>query len=279
MSLPSRYRVAALNDLAGAGVWDPDGDLQALIDQHFGGNRMLDDPRLAAFQADVAERCARIPLGHILGTVRFGPLVLRVGSGTFIPRQQSLGLVRWVERNLELPEGATVYDLCAGVGAIGLALHQATRARVVCVEKDATAQSYLQRNIQRFGCQGAVSLLAADITRPEAFVADQGGVDVVVANPPYVPPEIELLPEWALHHPPGAIYAAEQGGQLIDASARLASRLLRRAGVLLIEHGQSQVEQVAALVRAHGFVDVRHCTDDEFSDATGPSVFTVGRKA
>lgn len=279
MSLPARHRVAALNDLAGAGVWDPDGDLQAIVDQHFGGNRVLDDLRLAAFQADVAERCARIPLGHILGGVRFGPLALRVGSGTFIPRQQSLGLVRWVERNLRLTEGATVYDLCAGVGAIGLALHQATRARVVCVEIEATAQAYLQRNIQRLGCPGAVSLLAADITRPEAFVADLGRVEVVVANPPYVPPEVELLPEWALHHPPGAIYAGEAGGQLIEASAHLASRLLRRGGVVLIEHGESQGEHVATLLRGQGFIEVRQCIDDEFSDATGPSVFTVGRKA
>lgn len=279
MSLPARYRVAALNDLAGAGVWDPDGDLKAIVDQHFGGNRMLDDQRLADFQADVAERCARIPLGHVLGSVPFGPLALRVGSGTFIPRRQSLGLVRWIERNTSLDAGATVYDLCAGVGAIGLAIHHASGARVVCVEVEATAQAYLQRNIQRLACQGAVSVLAADITQVQAFGADLGQVEVVVANPPYVPAQVELLPEWALHHPPAAIYAAEQGGQLIEACARLANGLLRQHGVLLVEHGEGQVEQVAALLRGQGLVVEGHCIDEHFSDATGPSVFTVGRKA
>lgn len=279
MSLAPRDQAAALQALSKAGVWDPVGDLRAIAGKHFAGGRRVDEHGLSAFRADIAERCARIPLGHILGATRFGALELLVGSGSFIPRQQSLGLLRWIEHNLTLDQHATAYDLCAGVGALGLALQAATQARVVCVETDATAGAYLQRNIQRLGCQHSVSLLAADITRPDGFDADQGSVDVVLANPPYVPPEVELLPEWRLHHPAAAIYAGAQGGELIEACARLARRLLKRGAPLLIEHADSQVGQVAALLRGHGFVAIEHCVDDQFSDATGPSVFTVGRKA
>ena len=168
-----------------------------------------------------------------------------------MPRRQSLAMVRWIERNLALTGDSTVFDLCAGVGAIGLSIWAGSGARTFCVDSDATAQAYLRRNIRRFDAQREVSVLAADITRPETFAANRGRADLVVSNPPYVPPGIELLPEWSRHHPPAAIYAREQGAELIGASACLAARLLRPGGVVLIEHGASQAEQAAAALEQH----------------------------
>jgi len=277
LSAFEHHQAMALRDLSGAGLWDPVGDLRALTDKHFSGDRALDARRLDAFRADVAERCARIPLGHVLGYVDFGEQRLLVGSGTFVPRRQSLAMVRWIERNLALNGDSTVYDLCAGVGAIGLAIWAGSGARTVCVDSDSTAQAYLRRNIQRHDAQREVSLFAGDITRPDSFAPARRCVDVVVSNPPYVPAGAELLPEWSRHHPPGAIYAREQGAELIAASARVAATLLRPGGVLLVEHGEAQREQVAAVLDEHRFEAIRHCQDDDFSDATGASVFTVGR--
>lgn len=271
------HQAMALRELSEAGLWDPLGDLRAISDKHFDPDRALDARRLDAFRDDIAERCARIPLGHILGYVDFGEQRLLVGSGTFVPRRQSLAMVRWIERNLALTGASTVYDLCAGVGAIGLAIWAGSGARTLCVDSDATAQAYLRRNIRRLDAQREVSVLAADITRPETFAAARGRADLVVSNPPYVPPGSELLPEWSRHHPPGAIYAREQGGELIAASARLAASLLRADGVVLVEHGPEQAGQAAAALEQHGFQSIHHCQDDDFSDATGPSVFTLGR--
>lgn len=209
LSAFEHHQAMALRELSGAGLWDPVGDLRALTDKHFNPDRALDAQRLDAFRVDVAERCARIPLGHILGYADFGEQRLLVGSGTFVPRQQSLAMVRWIERNLALGSDSTVFDLCAGVGAIGLAIWAASGARTVCVDSDSTAQAYLRRNIRRLQAQGEVSPLVADITCPQAFAQAHGRVDVVVSNPPYVAPGTELLPEWSRHHPSGAIYAGE----------------------------------------------------------------------
>lgn len=271
------HQAVALRELSEAGLWDPHGDLRAITDKHFNPDHALDAQRLDAFRDDIAERCARIPLGHILGYADFGEQRLLVGSGTFVPRLQSLAMVRWIERNLALTSESMVYDLCAGVGAIGLSIWAGSGARVACVDSDSTAQAYQRRNIRRLDAQREVSALAADITRPEAFIDDHGQVDLVVSNPPYVPPDVELLPEWSRHHPPAAIYAREQGSELIAASVRLAANLLRAGGTLLIEHGDSQSGQVAMLLEQYGFHSIKHCQDDDFSDATGPSVFTVGR--
>jgi len=277
LSAFEHHQAVALRELSEAGLWDPLGDLRAITDKHFRADRALDARRLDAFRDDIAERCARIPLGHVLGYADFGEQRLLVGSGTFVPRRQSLAMVRWIERNLALTGDSTVYDLCSGVGAIGLSIWAGSGARTFCVDSDATARAYLRRNIRRLDAQREVSVLAADISRPEAFAAGHGCADVVVSNPPYVPAGSELLPEWGCHHPPGAIYAREEGAELIAASARLAARLLRPGGVLLIEHGESQAEQAASALEQHGLHSIRHCQDDDFSDATGPSVFTLGR--
>ncbi|NVZ26491.1 peptide chain release factor N(5)-glutamine methyltransferase [Pseudomonas gingeri] len=272
--------VTALENLTKAGVWDPLGDLRAIAGKHFSSGLEPDGHRLSAFQLDVAERCARTPLGHILGYTDFADLRFVVGSGAFIPRLQSMAMVRWIEENLPLDSHSMVYDLCSGVGAIGLSIWSRSGARVVCVENDPIAQAYLGRNIHRL-CQGRpdVTLCEGDISRLDKFEQARGSVDVVVSNPPYVSAGTELLPEWGIHHPSGAIYAGDQGGELIEASARLADLILKPKGALLIEHGEAQGHRVRSLLEQYGFDSVRTCVDGRFGDSTGPAVVTVGRKA
>ncbi|AUO49394.1 HemK/PrmC family methyltransferase [Pseudomonas ogarae] len=269
----------ALAALINAGVWDPIEDLQAIMSKHFSSGVLPDSKRLASFRQDVADRCARTPLGHILGYVDFADLRFVVGSGVFVPRVQSMAIVQWIEQNLSLDDRSTVYDLCAGVGAIGLAIWSRTSAKVVCVEIDAIAQIYLKRNIQRLNNDGpGVTLCEADITQIEAFESVRGSADVIVSNPPYVPQDTVLLPEWGVHHPATAIFAPDEGTALIEASARLANSLLKPCGTLLIEHGESQEQQVGSILEVHGFSSICTFVNEHFSDATGPSVTTVGTK-
>jgi release factor glutamine methyltransferase len=272
-------RAKARAALEGAGVWDPVQDLQAIVDKHFNTGGLPDPKRMAGFRQDIAERCARIPLGHILGYTDFADLRFVVGSGVFVPRIQSMAIVRWIEQNLILDSRSIVYDLCAGVGAIGLAIWSRTAAKVVCVEMEATAQTYLERNIVRMGVgDQEVTLCRANINRTDAFESATGCVDVVVANPPYVPRGTELLPEWGINHPAAAIFAPDEGVALIQATARLASLVLKPKGTLLIEHGESQEQQVGFILKNHGFSSICTSINERFSDATGPSVITVAIK-
>ena len=273
-------RAKALEALTDAGVWDPVQDLQAIIGKHFSAGGPLDPQRMAGFRQDVAERCARIPLGHILGYADFADLRFVVGSGVFVPRIQSMAIVQWIEQNLSLDARSTVYDLCAGVGAIGLAIWSRTAAKVVCVEVDPIAQTYLKRNILRMSAEEqGVTICEANINRIDDFDSARGCVDVVVANPPYVPQDTVLLPEWGVNHPAGAIFAPNEGVALIQATARLANLMLKPRGTLLIEHGESQEQQVGLILKNHGFCSIRTSVNEGFSDTTGSSVITVGIKA
>lgn len=63
-----------------------------------------------------------------------------------------------------------------------------------------------------------------------------GQVDLLVANPPYVPDGAELEPEVLEHDPAHAVFGGPDGMTVIDAIVRLAARWLRPGGRFAVEH-------------------------------------------
>ncbi|WP_323160539.1 HemK/PrmC family methyltransferase [Pseudomonas fluorescens] len=281
MSLSERECLAinqARTLLQESGVWSLEEDLSCLVDRFI--ERADKSRALEEFMLAVHERCNRIPLGHIVGTVDFDELSLVVGSGVFIPRPHSKVIHKWIESSAALQSGSRVLDLCAGSGAIGLAIAQRRPdLDVTCVEFDPIAVQYLKRNIGRLSCKGVhASHLQADVRDEQAFVQFDQHVDLIVANPPYVPQAQELLPEWGEHHPQASVYSGADGLELIRQIIALANRLLVPDGWLVIEHGEDQAEAVRELYRCDHLSDVRTVIDKDESDASGSSVMTIGRK-
>lgn len=160
MSLTDREYLAisqARAMLQASGVWDLEADLSCLIDRYI--ERVDKSRALDEFMLAVKERCNRIPLGHIVGMVEFDEMPLVVGTGVFIPRPHSQIIHKWLETSAALRPGATVLDLCAGSGAIGLAIaRRRPDLKVTCVEFDEIAMQYLKRNIDRLACKGGRSI-------------------------------------------------------------------------------------------------------------------------
>lgn len=258
--------------LAAAGVWDVDGDLSALVDRFL--VRSDPDAALAEFETAVAERCDRIPLGHITGSVLFDGLQFAVGSGAFVPRSPSTALVEWAAGDDVLPPGGRVLDLCSGVGALGIALAaRRPDATVTCVERDDTAVQYLRRNVARHAkATSEVTVEVKDLLDPRCLDERAGGVDLVLANPPYVPPDVRLLPEWSVHHPRAAVYSGQDGLDLIRAVVGHATTVLRPGGRLALEHDDEQPAVVRELLAAEGFSEAT-----TLSDSDGDPRITVAR--
>ncbi|KKD01635.1 MULTISPECIES: N5-glutamine methyltransferase family protein [Photobacterium] len=268
-----------LQSLIASGVWDPYGDFQAIVKKYVSSDEVLAESDVACFRADLKERANRIPLGHILGYSDFMDCRFVVGTGVFVPRQQSAMLLEWLKTRLPVASDAVIYDLCSGTGAIGIsAWRQHRGTRVYCLENDETAYQYLCRNIHRLADEGSVVALNKDITDLSFFLDKRQSVDVVISNPPYVPEAESLLPEWEKHHPEKAIYSGKDGSEIIDASLRLAETVLKPGGTVIVEHGESQIAMVKDLFTRYQFESVFTHTDPLFSDQTGPAVMTLGTK-
>ncbi|MFG1931332.1 peptide chain release factor N(5)-glutamine methyltransferase [Mycobacterium sp. NPDC048908] len=202
----------------------------------------------------VAQRARRIPLQHLTGTAAFGPVTVHVGPGVFIPRPETEALLEWALAQ-DLSAKPVIVDLCTGSAALALALAARwPQARVVAVDDSEDALRYARRNT----AATAVELIRADVTAPDLLAAAlDGQVDLLVANPPYVPDDAELEPEVAQHDPAHALFGGPDGMSVIDSIIEHALRLLRPGGRCAIEHDDTtSARTVDAFTRTGRFVDV-----------------------
>lgn len=258
-------RREAIDALSAAGVPGPEVDADLLIGHVLGLSRggvqaraltrtAVDESDARAIRAAIARRAAREPLQHITGLAPFRSLELAVGPGVFTPRPETEFVVQFAIDALALvpiPEPLAV-DLGSGSGAIALAMAtEVPHARVVAVENSPDALPWTARNIERHG-DGRVRLVAGDLA--DALPELDGLVDVVASNPPYIPLDaVPRDPEVRLFDPAAALYSGADGLDAVRALSRTARRLLRPGGALVIEHGELQAADIAAILRADGF--------------------------
>jgi release factor glutamine methyltransferase len=250
---------AAEAALARAGVGSPRADAELLASFAAGVER----GRLAFFDPEsdfyetydrlVAERVSRKPLQHIVGTAAFGPVTVEVGPGVFVPRPETEAMLEWSVAQ-QLPPNPVIVDLCTGSGALALALSKFwPAARIVAVEDSQSALEYATRNLAGAG----VELLRTDVTEPGLLPELDGSVDLLVANPPYIPDGADLEPEVAEHDPPHALFGGPDGMDVIEAIADLAGRWLRAGGLCAVEHDDTTAAQtVEAFARTGRFDDI-----------------------
>lgn len=225
------------------------------------------DAQATQFADLLAQRVQRTPLQHLTGSAPFRHLELHVGSGVFVPRPETeiVAQVAIDELNARLMLHANVVpishevreaaqgkplvavDLCTGSGAIALALAtEVTQAQVSAVELSRDAYAFTVRNNEKYG--NPVSLVRGD-ARTALHELD-GTVDVVVSNPPYVPPgAIPKDREVAEHDPELALYGlGEDGLEVPRGITQTAARLLKPGGLYVMEHAEVQDKQARQMV-------------------------------
>jgi release factor glutamine methyltransferase len=258
--------------LAAAGIETPDVDARWLVEHVTEVSGSCTGCGAALLDGLVARRAAREPLQVVLGRTWFRELELVCAAGVFIPRPET-ELVAGLAIDAARAAGPAplIVEPCTGTGAIALSVAvEVPGATVVASDLDRSAVELARSNLDRVRRgEAGPPVVASEVTILQGDLLDpvdpalRGQVDVLVANPPYLPASDRgtWAPEVAAHDPDRALVGGEDGHEVVDALLELAGRWLRPGGTVVLEIDERRGAEAVTRAAASGLVDARTCRD------------------
>ncbi len=235
-------------------------------------DRPLSTEEREAFKPLLRRRASREPLQYIIGRTGFRQLELKTDPRVLIPRPETEVLVQEVLDWASAGHGSAgrvgagrgdvgagrVWDMGTGTGAVALSLAaEGTWTRVVATDVSPAALSVAADNAERHELSGLVEFREGSLFEP---LEEREQFDVIVSNPPYIADGERgaLQPEIRDWEPPEALFAGEDGLDVIRQLVAGAPEHLSCGGLLALECGLGQAEGIAADLKANGaFAAVR----------------------
>ena len=224
-----------------------------------------------------ARRAQGEPLQYIIGHVDFYGLKINVGSGVLIPRPETELLVEEAIKLLKetppLPplskggqRGVKILDLCTGSGCIAIALaKRLPEAHVYGIDKSDTAIQYAIQNATKNNIKN-VHFIKGDLFEPVTAHCSLFTVhcfDCIVSNPPYIKTaDIQgLQREIKDYEPVEALDGGEDGLYFYRRIFKDASKSLKETGIIILEIGHDQADDVGKIAMNAGFKNVTFIKD------------------
>jgi len=217
--------------------------------------RELTPAEAARYQALIAERATGKPIQYITGTQEFFGLPFAVNSDVLIPRPETEHLVEAVLARLPENRPVKIVDVGTGSGAIAIALaHALPLAEVTAIDLSAAALQVAARNAASLGVAARITFQQSDLLtacageRPEA----------IVSNPPYIAdaerPTLDV--QVREFEPASALFAGDTGYEVYERLIPQAWAALQPQGLLAMEIGFGQSEQISKLLHAWSDVEL-----------------------
>lgn len=223
------------------------------------GDEKITDEKLNELLSLVKRRCEHEPLQYILGSWSFCGFDFCVGEGVLIPRDDTEVVVNLCIDFLKNSRGKKVIDLCAGSGAISVALEKLAGAEVTALELSDDAFKFLEKNIK--SNDSKIKAVKGDVFTAYCGFEDNS-FDLIVSNPPYIKSDdIQALQAEVQQEPRLALDGGKSGYDFYEAIIKHWSSKLRYGGALAFELGENQSDYVSELMKSQGFENIRTSLD------------------
>ena len=198
------------------------------------------------------------PVAYIVGEWEFYGLPLTVDRSVLIPRVDTEILAGEAIRLMKLRgDKARMLDLCAGSGAIGLAVAaNVPDCRIVLADISGQALGICRMNMLRNRLTRNVTAIMVDARETPPSLL--GTFDAIVCNPPYIPTgELRQLDSSVRDHEPElALDGGEDGLDYFRHISEKWQVLLREGGYLAFECGMGQSKQVKDIMENNGLASI-----------------------
>ncbi len=209
---------------------------------------------LTPFRELIKKRIAHTPVSYLTNRKEFMSLDFYVDERVLIPRPETEQLVETIltaetenfQRLLELGTGSGVIATCLAV--------QHSEWEIVATDISESALAVARKNAEIHACTAQIKFLSGDLFEPVAAICANGDAqfDWIVCNPPYIKntERDTLRPDVRDHEPEIALFAGNDGLDVIRRLIAEAPKYLAPTGKLILEIGATQANTIRTLLEA-----------------------------
>jgi len=207
----------------------------------------LEKSQIEILRSFIKKRSENTPLQHLIGTVDFFDSTFFTDERALIPRPETEELVRLITTKFppgEEPE--QILDLGCGSGVIGLSLAKFwPNSQITLADFSEDALALSQKNAT------SLDLVNVSFQQTDLFSNLNNHFDLIVANLPYVAEtdKKEMTSEVLDYDPHLALFSGEDGLDLIRTFCAQVPDRLYQGGLVAMEIGYNQAEEVEKLLK------------------------------
>lgn len=235
-----------------------------------GSDQELPEDRELYLQKLVERRAQGEPLAYLLGKKEFYGRDFVVSPATLVPRPETELLVE-LALDLVPVKGIRFCDAGCGSGCIGeTLLLERPDWEGVLLDNSREALHVAECNARKLGCNPL--FICADIFAPPLATSS---LDLVISNPPYIDPRERqlVMPATLAYEPHSALFSKQGGLAHLNAVILGAASHLKKGGILILEHANTQGNAVLELLGLAGFKQMR-----DYEDLAGLPRCAVAKK-
>jgi release factor glutamine methyltransferase len=214
--------------------------------------RVLTENELAPLRELVRRRGQGEPLQHLLGTVEFSGQMFICDKRALVPRPETEHLVELLHSKIN--RESKILDVGTGSGVIALSLAaKFPEAQITAIDISEDALALARENADRLGLTSRVEFGQGNLLIYVSHV-----YDVIVANLPYVAEaDRGTLSREVLHDPEVALFGGPRGDEIVRKLIEVAPSHLAPGGLLALEVGVGQADDLAALMAEKNYHDIK----------------------
>jgi release factor glutamine methyltransferase len=226
-------------------------------------NEVVEPAAVEVFEDYIARRKRREPVAYITGVKEFYSLPFIVTPDVLIPRPETELLVEQTLAVLDRLSGKVLLvDVGTGSGAIVLSIMAELRQRslgasvsAIAIDVSTKALDVARLNAEALGLSSMVQFVESDCLA-KLVVPSEVQTILIASNPPYVATSAVLEPDVLEYEPASALFAGEEGLDIIRQLIGEASQLKGLDIRMVLEIGETQGNELDLLLRQASFRDV-----------------------
>lgn len=211
----------------------------------------IDKHLLREYQKDIVQLINGKPIQYIVNNQIFYGYNFYVDENVLIPQPDTEILVEEVINIAKsLPQTPTILDICTGSGAIAVAIRKNLECTMYASDISKNALEIARKNTVINNTE--VSFIHSDM-----FENISRKFNIIVSNPPYIETKvIDTLSQEVKNEPRMALDGGRDGLDFYRILVDKARKYLEKDGILAVEIGYNQKQEVIQIFEKYGFSDI-----------------------